>query len=48
MSEWFEETLHDDMRQRLKMDRVLYDSKTEHQRIVLFENALLGRVPEDD
>ena len=44
MSEWFEETLHDDMRQRLKMDRVLYDSKTEHQRIVLFENALLGRV----
>ena len=44
MSEWFEETLHDDLRQSLKAERVLYDSKTEHQRIVLFENALLGRV----
>ena len=44
MSEWFEETLHDDLRQSLKIERILYDSKTEHQRIVLFENALLGRV----
>ncbi len=44
MSGWFDETLHEDMALRLKADRMLYDSKTEHQRIVLFENALFGRV----
>ncbi len=44
MSRWFDETLHEDIAQRLKADRVLYDSQTEHQRIVLFENTLLGRV----
>ncbi len=44
MNEWFEETLHADLRQRLKIERVLYDSQSEHQRIVLFENALMGRV----
>jgi len=41
---WFDETLHGDMALRLKSNRLLYDSKTEHQRIVLFENALFGRV----
>ncbi len=44
MSTWFDETLHGDVALRLKSDRLLYDSKTEHQRIVLFENALFGRV----
>ncbi len=44
MSGWFDETLHEHMALRLKADRLLYDSKTEHQRIVLFENALFGRV----
>ena len=44
MTAWFDETLHADLRQRLKIERILYDSETEHQRIVLFENALLGRV----
>jgi spermidine synthase len=44
VSAWFEETLHANLRQRLKIERVLYDSQSEHQRIVLFENALLGRV----
>ena len=44
MSDWVDETLHADLRQRLKVERVLYDSETPHQRIVLFENALFGRV----
>ncbi len=44
MTDWFAETLHADVQQRLKVDRVLYDSKSAHQRIVLFENATFGRV----
>jgi len=41
---WVEETLYPDVRMRLKAERVLYDSRTDLQRIVLFENAVFGRV----
>jgi spermidine synthase len=41
---WVEETLHDDFRIKLKADKVLYDSQTDFQRIVVFENASFGRV----
>ncbi len=44
MTRWVEETLHDDLRIALKADKVLYDSRTEFQRIILFENATFGRV----
>lgn len=44
MSGWVEETLHEDFRVKLKADRVLYDSRTEFQHLVLFENATFGRV----
>ena len=44
MSRWIEETLHPDFRPRLKADKVLYDSETDHQRLVVFENATFGRV----
>ncbi|MFQ5774789.1 MAG: polyamine aminopropyltransferase [Kiloniellaceae bacterium] len=44
MTRWVEETLHEDMRVRLKADRILYDSRTPYQRIVLFENQSFGRV----
>ncbi len=44
MSRWIEETLHPDFRTALKADKVLYDSETAHQRLVLFENATFGRV----
>ena len=44
MSRWQVEQLHADFQLGLKADRVLYDSETEHQRIVLFENASFGRV----
>ncbi len=41
---WFEETLHADLRQRVRVSRVLYRDKTEHQDLIIFENPLLGRV----
>ena len=44
MSGWVEETLHDDLHVKLKADRVLLDSESAHQRLVLFENATFGRV----
>ena len=44
MTRWVEETLHEDLRIALKADKVLYDSRTEFQRIILFENATFGRV----
>lgn len=44
MSRWIEETLHPHHRLSLRADKILYDSETEHQRLVLFENASFGRV----
>ncbi|MGF1630580.1 MAG: polyamine aminopropyltransferase [Kiloniellaceae bacterium] len=44
MSRWIDETLHPDFRQSLKADRILFDSETTHQRLVLFENGTFGRV----
>ena len=41
---WHEETLHADVRQRLRMSRVLYREKTGLQELVVFENDTLGRV----
>ncbi|MFP4328401.1 MAG: polyamine aminopropyltransferase [Paracoccaceae bacterium] len=44
MTEWMRETLHPAYAQALRVDKVLYDSQTEHQRLKLFENASFGRV----
>lgn len=44
MSDWIEETLHRDYRQRLRAARMLYDSRTDHQRLQVFENPVFGRV----
>jgi spermidine synthase len=44
MPGWTVETLHDDYRQCLKEDAVLYDSETAHQRLRVIENATFGRV----
>jgi spermidine synthase len=44
MERWVEETLHRGFRVRLKTDRVLFDSETEHQRLIIFENEDFGRV----
>ena len=44
MDHWIEETLHRGFRARLKADRVLFDSKTEHQQLIIFESPEFGRV----
>jgi spermidine synthase len=41
---WFEETLHGGVCQRLEITRVLYQKKSDHQDIILFENPFFGRV----
>lgn len=41
---WIEETFHPHWRVRLKADKVLHEVKTEHQHLVIFENATWGRV----
>ena len=44
MADWFDETLHDEYRQGLKIDRVLYQSGDGLQDLIVFENARFGRV----
>jgi len=44
MERWVEETLHRGFRVRLSADRILFDSETEHQRLIIFENPDFGRV----
>ncbi len=36
--------MHADLRQRVRVSRVLHRDKTEHQDLIIFENPLLGRV----
>lgn len=42
--EWFTETLHQGWRQQIKVEKVLYHDKTEHQDLILFESPQWGRV----
>lgn len=44
MTEWADEPLYTFYRQSLSIDKMLYDSETDHQRIRVFENAFWGRV----
>jgi spermidine synthase len=41
---WFNETLYPEFRQSLRMDKVLFEDRSEFQHIVVFENAMFGRV----
>lgn len=41
---WFTETLFDNWRQTMKVDKVIYQKKTDYQDLMIFENELLGRV----
>ncbi len=43
-TDWFEETLHSGLRARLRIDKLLYEGKSEHQHLILFENKEFGRV----
>ena len=44
MSAWSTEKLHADYAQSLRVDRLLYDSETAHQRLRVFQNPTFGRV----
>ncbi|MGY6411360.1 MAG: polyamine aminopropyltransferase [Alkalilacustris sp.] len=44
MADWMQERLHRDYAQALRVERVLYDSESDHQRLRLFENGRFGRV----
>ncbi len=44
MTRWIDETLHPHFRCSLRADKVLYENKTQHQHLIIFENATFGRV----
>lgn len=44
MSDWFRETLHRDYEIGLRIEEVLFETKSEHQHLLLFRNAAFGRV----
>lgn len=44
MTRWIGETLYDGYQQRFKTENVLFEEKTEHQDLIIFENDYFGRV----
>ncbi len=44
MTRWIDETLHPHFRCSMIADRVLYENRTEHQHLIIFDNATFGRV----
>ena len=40
----YQETLYDGYGQRFRVDKLLHEVRTEHQHLVIFENARMGRV----
>lgn len=44
MTDWVRESLHPDYAQSLRVDEMLYDSETDHQRLKVFQNGTFGRV----
>lgn len=40
----FEETLYDALAQTFRIDKLYFEQKTEHQHLMIFHNAFLGRV----
>ncbi len=43
MTEWIEETLHDDFRFKMKVDRVLFEGHSENQHVAVIDNGTFGR-----
>jgi spermidine synthase len=41
---WYHETLYPELGQRFRIDKVIFEEKSEFQHVVIFENAVLGRV----
>ncbi len=44
MTRWIGEVLHTGLGLKLEADTVLYEGQTPHQRVVVFENSIFGRV----
>lgn len=44
MTKWFNETLAPSWGQRFEIEEVLFESKTDHQHLIIFQNKLFGRV----
>jgi len=44
MNKHFKETLYDAVCQEFRIDKLYFESKTEHQHLMIFHNAQLGRV----
>ncbi|HEX5599525.1 MAG TPA: polyamine aminopropyltransferase [Hyphomicrobiaceae bacterium] len=44
MKRWIEETFHPHWRVGMEADKILHEEKTEHQHLVIFENAVWGTV----
>ncbi len=44
MTRWIPETLHEHFRFSFQTNNVLYESQTEHQHLIIFENDTFGRV----
>lgn len=40
----FDETLYDAVSQRFRIDKLYFENKTDHQHLMIFHNAMLGRV----
>ena len=38
MTDWIEETLHPDFRFKMKVDRVLFEGRSENQHVAIVEN----------
>ncbi len=43
MTDWIEETLHADFRFKMKVDRVLFEGRSENQHVAVVENGTFGR-----
>ncbi|MEQ8696293.1 MAG: polyamine aminopropyltransferase [Bauldia litoralis] len=44
MTAWFDESLHDGIRQSIRVDEVLHHERTEHQDLIIFRSNRFGRV----
>lgn len=44
MSKLFNETLYDALNQSFRIDKLYFEQKTDHQHLMIFHNAFLGRV----
>jgi len=44
MTSWYNETLHSQWGQHFSIDKILFEDKTEHFDLIIFENSQFGRV----